>query len=48
MLFIKKKSKGRIDPVIAPTIGVSLALRRPAEVQSVYLERGVLSLSDYL
>ena len=26
-MFSKKKSRGRIDPVIAPTIGVALALR---------------------
>lgn len=30
MLFIKKKSRGRIDPVIAATIGMALALRMPA------------------
>ncbi len=31
MLFTKRKSRGRIDPVIAPTIGMALALRRPVE-----------------
>jgi phage terminase large subunit-like protein len=31
MMFIKKKSRGRIDPVIAPTIGMSLALRMPVD-----------------
>lgn len=31
MMFIKKKSRGRIDPVIAPTIGMALALRMPAD-----------------
>ncbi len=30
MMFVKKKSRGRIDPVIAPTIGLALALRMPA------------------
>lgn len=30
MMFVKKKSRGRIDPVIAPTIALSLALRMPA------------------
>lgn len=31
MMFVKKKSRGRIDPVIAPTIGMALALRFPAD-----------------
>lgn len=31
LMFTKGKSRGRIDPVIAPTIGMSLALRMPAE-----------------
>lgn len=48
MMFVKKKSRGRIDPVIAPTIGMALALRMPAPAPSVYLERGVRSLADYL
>ena len=30
MMFVKKKSRGRIDPVIAATIGMALALRMPA------------------
>ncbi len=29
MQFIKKKSRGRIDPVIAPTIALALAIRLP-------------------
>lgn len=29
MMFVKKKSRGRIDPVIAPTIAVALYLRMP-------------------
>ena len=32
MMFVKKKSRGRIDPVVAPTIGMALALRMPDEV----------------
>jgi phage terminase large subunit-like protein len=32
MMFVKKRSRGRIDPVIAPTIGVALAIREPAKV----------------
>ena len=31
MMFVKKKSRGRIDPVVAPTIGMALALRMPAK-----------------
>jgi phage terminase large subunit-like protein len=30
-MFVKKKSRGRIDPVIAPTIGMALALQMPAQ-----------------
>ena len=29
MMFVKKRSRGRIDPVIAATIGVALQLRQP-------------------
>lgn len=36
MMFVKKKSRGRIDPVIAPTIGMALALRMPAEKPKEY------------
>lgn len=48
MMFIKKKSRGRIDPVIAPTIGMALALRMPSTPKSVYMERGVLDLADFV
>ena len=44
MMFVKKKSRGRIDPVIAPTIAMALALRMPAAAPSVYLDRGVRTL----
>ena len=46
MMFVKKKSRGRIDPVIAPTIGTALALRMPAVPESVYLHRGVRTLGS--
>lgn len=32
MMFVKKKSRGRIDPIIAPTIAIALALRMPADL----------------
>lgn len=48
LMFAKGKSRGRIDPVIAPAIGLSLWLRTPPPVDSVYLTRGVRSLADYL
>lgn len=45
MLFIKKKSRGRIDPVIAPTIGMALALRQPAAAAApLYLTDGLMIL----
>jgi phage terminase large subunit-like protein len=34
MQFVKKKSRGRIDPVIAATIGMALAIREPAKVDT--------------
>ena len=34
MMFVKKKSRGRIDPVIAATIGMALAIREPAKVDT--------------
>ncbi|MFH1602736.1 MAG: hypothetical protein ABIH03_02390, partial [Pseudomonadota bacterium] len=46
LMFAKGKSRGRIDPVIAPTIGMSLALRMPAVPVSVYLTRGIRTLGD--
>jgi phage terminase large subunit-like protein len=39
--FTKKKSRGRIDPVKSATIGLSLALKHPAPVASVYEARGI-------
>lgn len=36
MMFIKKKSRGRIDPVVAPTIGMALAIRFPHEREKEY------------
>lgn len=36
MMFVKKKSRGRIDPVIAPTIGCALWLRQPVQVEPKY------------
>lgn len=46
MMFIKKKSRGRIDPVIAPTIGMSLALRMPSKPKaSVYATRGAIIIN---
>lgn len=36
-MFVKKKSRGRIDPVIAATIGVALQLREPAKVDTSVL-----------
>jgi hypothetical protein len=41
MMFVKKKSRGRIDPVIAATTAMSLALRqvtlRVGDVQSEWI-----------
>lgn len=39
---VKKKSRGRIDPVMATLIAASLYLRQPVESDSVYEDRGVL------
>lgn len=36
MQFIKKKSRGRIDPVIAPTIAMALAIRLPVNKPKEY------------
>lgn len=46
LMFTKdpKKSKGRIDPLIAATIGVSLKIRQPVESEGAYERRGVLVL----
>lgn len=48
LMFAKGKSRGRIDPVIAPTIGMALWKRFGEQPSNVYSERGVRSLSDYL
>ena len=48
LMFSKKKSRGRIDPVIAATIAIALELRQPVVPESVYMTRGVRSLSDWL
>jgi phage terminase large subunit-like protein len=42
IFFTKKKSRGRIDPVMAATIGTALALKVKAEPVSVYQDRGPL------
>lgn len=41
LMFAKGKSRGRIDPVIAPTIAMSLALRMPAERPATLLAEWV-------
>lgn len=46
LMFAKGKSRGRIDPVIAATIGVALWKRMPVEVASIYLSRGVRRLGE--
>ena len=48
LMFAKGKSRGRIDPVIAPTIGMALAIRMPVVPKSVYLTRGIRSLADFV
>jgi len=48
LLFAKGRSRGRIDPLIAGTIGTALSIRFPQEPANVYLTRGVKSLTDYL
>jgi phage terminase large subunit-like protein len=45
LMFAKGKSRGRIDPVIAATIGMQLWLRRPV-TPNIYLDRGVRTLGD--
>jgi phage terminase large subunit-like protein len=42
LMFAKGKSRGRIDPVIALTIGVALSMRHEPVGESVYESRGVL------
>lgn len=43
---IKKKSRGRIDPIVATIIGRKLAGTQEIEVPSVYLTRGVRTLGE--
>jgi phage terminase large subunit-like protein len=43
---VKKRSRGRIDPVVATIIGMSLAIRQTAPAESVYLTRGVRVLGQ--
>lgn len=42
VFFSKKKSRGRIDPVKSATTAMALAIRFPAETESVYESRGPL------
>lgn len=46
LMFSKKKSRGRIDPVIGFTVGVALYLRQPIAAPSVYLDRGIRTLGQ--
>ena len=48
LMFAKGRSRGRIDPVIAPTIGTALWLKMPPKVESIYQKHGVRSLEDFL
>jgi phage terminase large subunit-like protein len=41
LMFVKGKSRGRIDPVIAATIAQACWLKQPPVIQSVYSTRGV-------
>lgn len=45
LMFVKGKSRGRIDPVIAPTIGTALWLREPIEEPFTGVVR---NLADFL
>lgn len=44
LMFAKGKSTGRIDPLIAGTIGVALKLHHPDEGQSIYETRGLVTI----
>jgi phage terminase large subunit-like protein len=46
LMFAKGKSRGRIDPVIAPTIAAALWLKQPPTPESVYMTRGVRRLGE--
>jgi len=41
LMFVKGKSRGRIDPMIAPTIAMALALRMPVEREASLLAEWV-------
>tara|TARA_R110000787_G_scaffold104030_1_gene210728 strand:+ start:1364 stop:3067 length:1704 start_codon:yes stop_codon:yes gene_type:complete len=41
---VKKKSRGRIDPIMASLIGMALHLKAPIVAENVYLTRGVRSI----
>lgn len=45
MLFSKRRSRGRIDPVKSMTIAMALALRMPAVKMSIYERRGALIIN---
>ncbi len=44
LMFAKGKSRGRIDPIVAPTIGMALWKRFGETPSNVYLTRGVRTL----
>lgn len=48
LMFAKGRSRGRIDPIIAATIGLSLWLREPPIETSIYESRGVRGLDEFL
>mgnify|MGYP003673056137 FL=1 len=41
----KRKSRGRIDPIMAAIMGMALFVKSPAESLNVYLDRGVRQLN---
>ena len=41
----KRKSRGRIDPIMAAIMGMALFVKSPAESPNVYLDRGVRQLN---
>jgi phage terminase large subunit-like protein len=43
---IKKRSRGRIDPVVATCSAISVWKREPEAIASVYLSRGVRRLGE--
>ena len=42
----KRKSRGRIDPIMAAIMGMALYVKSPVEAPSVYLDRGVRQLNN--